>query len=87
MVVVVGKGVGRYMQLVDEYFTVFDAGVGVFDICPAHPQRFHLGASELQPGLVFIDNKIIPSGLAVFGNDFDMFFFQNSNIAFFIGLR
>ena len=76
MVVVIGKRVGCYVQLVNEHFAVFDAGVGIFDICPAHSQRFHLGAFELQPGFVLIDDEIISSGLAILRNDLYMLIIQ-----------
>jgi hypothetical protein len=72
------------VQLVYEYFTIYDPGIGIFQVCPALPQRFHFSTLEHKPGFVFIDDKIIAAGFAVLGNYFDVFLFQSSYIAFLI---
>jgi hypothetical protein len=64
------------VQLVYEYFTIYDPGIGILQVCPALPQRLYFSALEHEPGFVFIDDKIIATGLTVLGNDFDVFFFQ-----------
>jgi hypothetical protein len=72
------------VHLVYKHFTIFDPGVGIFQVCPSLSQGLHLGALEDQPGLEFIDNKIVPAGLAVLGDYFDVSFFQGNNISLLI---
>ena len=84
MIIIIGERVGCYVQLVYKHFTIFDPGVGILQICPAQSQRFHFGACERQPGLEFVNDKIIAAGFAVLGNDFDVCFCQNCAISFLI---
>jgi hypothetical protein len=84
MVTIIGERVWRNVQLVYKHFTIFDLGIGIFEVCAPLPQGLHFGALEDQSGLVFIDNKIIPPGFAVLGDYFDVSFFQNSCISFLI---
>jgi hypothetical protein len=74
-----GKGIGCDVQLVDEYFTIFDPGIGIFQVRASLPQGFYFGALKHHSGFVFINNKIIPARSAIFGNDFDGFF---SNVGY-----
>ena len=76
MVIIIGERIGRDVQLVYEYFTIFYPGIRILQVCTPQSQGFHFGALENQPGLVFRDNKIITAGFAVLGDYFDVFVFQ-----------
>ncbi len=80
MVVIMGKWIGSDMQLVDEYLTILYPGIGIFEVGAPLPQGLYLGALEHHSGFVLINNKIIPAGFAVFGDDFDLSLFQRSDI-------
>ena len=87
MVVIIGKRVGRDVQLVYKHFTVFDPGIGIFQVRTPLSQGFHFGTLEDQSGLVFIDDKIVPAGLSVLGDYFDVSFFQRNPISLLIKIR
>jgi hypothetical protein len=84
MVIIIGEGIGRDVHLVHKHFTIYDPGVGIFQVCASLSEGLHLGALENQSGLEFIDNKIVPAGSAVLGNYFDVFLFQSRYISFLI---
>jgi hypothetical protein len=78
MVVVVGKGVGADVHLVEPDFAVLDLGVGVFQVGFPQPQGLNLGAGQHEPGLVLVDDEVIVPRLAVLGDDLDGAFFHGS---------
>ena len=84
MVIIIGEGIGCDVHLVYKHFTVFDPGVGIFQVCTSLSQGLHLGALENQPGLEFIDDKIVPAGSAVLGDYFDVAILQVNNISLLI---
>ena len=84
MVIIIGEGIGRDVHLVYEHFTIYDPGVGIFQVCTSLSQGLHLGALENQPGLEFVDNKIVPPGSAVLGDYFDVAILQVNNISLLI---
>ena len=76
VITIVCKRVGADMQVVDENLTICNRGVGIFEVCPTLPQGLYFRTNQDHTGLVFIGDKVIEAGLAVFGDYFFVFFFQ-----------
>jgi len=72
MVVVMGVGIGADVHLVEEYFSVFDSRIGIFDIGPTHLQGLDLGAPKDHARFDFLVDEIIEAGLPVVRDDFDV---------------
>jgi hypothetical protein len=76
MIIIIGERVGADVHLVNIHFTVFDPGISVFQIGLAQPEGLYFGTFEYQAGFQFIFDEIVIAGLAVLGDDFDMFLVQ-----------
>ena len=71
VVVIIGKGVGADMHLMDKNLSIGYSGVGIFQVDPAQPKGFDLGPLQDHSSLEFIFDKIVVAGLAVDGNNFN----------------
>ena len=68
MELVTGLLVGADVAVVEPELALVDAGVGLADVDLAGADGLHLGALELDPGLVFVRDMVVASGFAISGD-------------------